>query len=118
MKHIGFGDNKRQDNIWAEYLGKWVVIRVPGIQPSYAGKMIDIKAGEYAVLSPFQDGHFDVKQGFIHEMSNERTIVPLVGSPIEPTTQENIENYCKYQNKKSLEELTKKRVKKKSDKWN
>lgn len=104
MTKIGFGDNTRQEIIWREYIGKWVTIKAQGIPTTYAGKMIEIKDGKYAVLSPFQSGHFDEETGFICGMSNERSLVPLVGSGIEPTTKKNIEDYCKYTNKKSEKE--------------
>lgn len=114
MTDMGFGNNPKQEIVWNEYIGKWVTIKAQGIPTTYAGKMIEIKGGEYAVLSPFQSGHFDVERGFICEMSNERSLIPLVGSGIEPTTKKNIEDYCKYTNKKSDEE--RKKQKKESSK--
>ena len=114
MTGSGFGA-KRRGGIWDEYIGQWVVIRVSGISSSYGGKIVEIKDGN-AYLSPFQDGHFDAEEGFIHGMNNGISLLPLMGSTVEPTTQENIEDYCRYQNKKALEERAKEKDSKESEK--
>ena len=109
MTHPEFGITKKE-SLWNGYLGKWITIRAQGIPTTYVGKMIEIKE-EYAVLSPFQDGYFDEDRGFICTINSGRSLIPLVGSSIEPTTRRSIENYCKYNNKKNSEEREKRKRK-------
>jgi hypothetical protein len=104
MTENGFGINKKE-SIWHNYIGQWVTIRVPGIPTSYAGRVEDIRE-DHALLSPFQSGHY-TDEDFFYEMSKGTSLIPLVGSAIEPTTEKNIIDYCNYMNKKSLEEKAK-----------
>lgn len=101
-----FGYEKTEDEL-TECIGKWVIIYVPGISTNFAGKVDRIKNG-YAFLNPFQRG--DVKEGKLVRglMSDEiGSLVPLIGSAIEPVTEQYLLDYCKLLDKRDEEQLKK-----------
>ena len=68
MTYPKFGITKK-GSLWNEYIEQGITIRAQGIPTAYVGKMIEIKE-EYAVLSSFQDGHFDENMGFIYAINS------------------------------------------------
>jgi len=106
-----FGIDKRK-GLYDKYIGKWVIIYPTGINNSFSGKMVEINEGN-AILNPFQFG--EVKEGKLVRKLISNSIgstIPLVGSVIEPVTEEYLVSYCELMNKKDNEET------KKSDKIN
>jgi len=75
-------------NLYDEYRNKWIVIFPQGIQKTFSGHCVDIREG-YAVLDPFNGKR--LKDGKLENALIEgRSIVPLIGSAVEPTTKEDI----------------------------
>lgn len=101
-----FGYKKTEHEL-SEYIGKWVIIYVPGISTNFAGKIDKIKDG-CAIINPFQRG--DVKEGKLVRglMFDEiGSRVPLAGSTIEPVTEQYLLDYCKLLDKRDEEQLKK-----------
>ena len=100
MVELGIDEKK---GLYDEYIRKWVVIYPHGINSDFSGKCIAIREG-YAVLNPFQGA--EIKEGrLVRKLIRNRgsSLVPLVGSAVEPTTEEHIIRYCKMINKKGGE---------------
>jgi len=75
-------------NLYDEYRNRWIVILPQGIQRIFSGYCADIREG-YAVLDPFHGKQ--LKEGKLEDTLIEgRSIVPLMGSAVEPTTKEDI----------------------------
>ena len=75
-------------NLYDEYRDKWVVIFPQRIQGTFSGYCVDIRE-VYAVLDPFNGKR--LKDGKLENALIEgRSIVPLMGSVVEPTTKEDI----------------------------
>ena len=95
----------RKENFYDEYIGKFVIICPNSGNNNFAGKLIEVKEG-YATLNPFQGGKFDEEGKLVRELIYENSKIYILGTSIEPTTQENIINFCKRMNRKSyLEDL-------------
>jgi hypothetical protein len=93
---FGFDKEKLHDN----YIGRWVLIYSSGLNTAFSGKLMAIKEG-YGLLNPFQ--HEEIKEGkLVRKLVEDDigSIVPLIGSAIEPTTEEYLTAYCEMLNKK------------------
>ncbi len=103
---MGYGIEDKK-GFYQEYVGKWVVVYPAGINTQFSGKLVEIIDG-YGALKPFQGGKIE-KGKLVRKLIGDdgRSLVPLVGSAIEPTTKESIINYCKMFNKKSEESSSK-----------
>jgi hypothetical protein len=106
MAKPGFGLN-RNKGLYDQYLGRFVIIYPAGINTSFSGKVIDIIEG-YAVLNPFQGGEIcegKLVRKLIGHIGN--SLVPLIGSAIEPVTEEYLTEYYKLRDKedKKKEEI-------------
>ncbi|MFH1801350.1 MAG: hypothetical protein ABH804_00755 [archaeon] len=77
MAEIGFCNEEKNESIWDEYIGRYVLIYSQQ-GTTFAGKITGIKEG-YAVLNPFQGGKYDSKKGLIKVMVNENSKVRLIG---------------------------------------
>ena len=93
---ITFGPREKP-GIWDEYLGQYIIVRKPA-GGTVAGKLIGIKDDTYGILSPFQ-GLAYTPNGVRRKVCNGRYLSYLPGADIEPETQKNLENFCKFENK-------------------
>jgi len=97
-----YGVNKKK-GIFDEYIGKYVIIH-PATNTTYLGKITKIE-GDYAVLNPHQTVIYEEGKNGIKKLIGESSLVRISGAiSIEPTTRENLENYCKYINKEAEKE--------------
>jgi hypothetical protein len=97
-----FGIDKKE-GIHEIYIGKWIIIYPQGINGNFTGYCTGIKDG-YAILNPFIGA--EVKEGKLIRKLIENdgsSIIPIIGSAVEPTTKEYLINYHEMMNKKESE---------------
>jgi hypothetical protein len=85
---------KRKENFYDEYIGKFIIY--PSSRNSnFVGKLIEVKEG-YATLNPFRGGEHNEEGKLIRKLIYENSKVFISHcTAIEPTTEENIINFCK-----------------------
>lgn len=101
MTEHGFGFE--MEKLYESYIGKWVLIYPTGVNSNFSGRFMGVKEG-YAILNPFQGG--EIKEGKLVRKiirNDGHSLVPLIGSAIEPVTEKYIIEYCKMLNKKDRE---------------
>ncbi len=91
---------KRKKVVYEDYIGRWALIYPTGLNTTFSGKIVAIVEGN-AILNPFQHG--EIKEGkLVRKLITDKTgsLVPLIGSTIEPTTEKYLIDYCEMMNKK------------------
>ncbi|MEX2017155.1 MAG: hypothetical protein WD876_01650 [Candidatus Pacearchaeota archaeon] len=88
----------------SEYRDRWVLIYSHGLNTTFSGKVSEVRSDGYVRLNPFQ--HIDIKEGkLVRGIIEDETgsLVPWMGSAIEPTTEEYLRAWCEMMNKKDGE---------------
>lgn len=94
---------KEREGLYEKYIHKWIIIYPQGINGNFPGYCTGIKDG-YAILNPFIGA--EIKEGKLIRKLIENdgsSIIPLIGSAIEPTTKEYLMSYHEMMNKKDDE---------------
>jgi hypothetical protein len=95
-KKPGFGPQSKLEGMYDEHISQWVLIDYSNGNKCYSGKMIEIKEGSQAILSPFVGTDWD-ETGHSRVMKEGRLSVCLLGANVEPTTEESINHYLEDQ---------------------
>ena len=91
-----FGIPKRE-KVQDQYIGQYVIIYPSTGNNNFAGKVTDIQDG-FAILNPYQGGYC-TKEGFVKKMIDKNALVDIAhANAVEPTTEENLENFCELWN--------------------
>ncbi len=100
--------------IYGEYIGKYVIL-FPAQGSSYSGKLVNIEKG-HAILNPHQGAEFSKTKGLTRKLIPKNAKVRLEYIiTIEPTTKEDLEAYCEFQNEQDVLELKKRKSKPKDN---
>ena len=84
-----------------KYMGKYIVIDLFGSNSTPAGKLIDLRNG-CAILGPFSRGEWDADKGLVRSLIDDSMPVVIKSiMVITPSTEEDLQNYCRYTNKSS-----------------
>jgi len=103
-----FGIQNHRKKEFEQYVGRWIVICPTGTSKTFGGYCVKVEDG-YAFLNPFQGADIDPEKGLIRKMVEDESMVPLVGSAVEPQTEENIRNSCIYTNNEMEKQREKER---------
>ncbi len=105
----GFGLDSGEE-VWKEYIGRYVVIYPSMHQATFSGKLTRIEDG-YGILHPHISGHYDKEKGLIRHLVNEDSKVDMTHLvAIEPTTRKSIEASCEFLNTQTAMGLEKSKI--------
>lgn len=94
---VGFHPQDTEPTPFDRYKGKWIII-FPQHGSTFPGYLSKIE-GDYLVLNPFQGAEVNNEKGLTRKLVHEDAIVSKHSIiAIEPTTKQNLENSCTYQN--------------------
>jgi hypothetical protein len=91
----------RKEKFYGEYIGQFVMIYPISRNEIFNGRLIDVKDG-LAILNPFQGSEVTGEGKLIRKLIPKNSKVNIIGVvAIEPTTEENLVNYCNARNKEA-----------------
>ncbi|MBI2124209.1 hypothetical protein HYT92_00285 [Candidatus Pacearchaeota archaeon] len=110
----GFGEIEKKADRFQYCIEKYAIFYTTS--RSFGGMLKGIEDG-WLVLQPFQGVVYDVEKGLIRKIINEPMKIrkdDIIG--IEPTTEQDLRNYCEYSNKHPEKDAEKKEKEEKESK--
>lgn len=108
-KKTGFGIPSQKPNLYHQHIGKYRLIHMAGHVRTPHGKIISIDQDNVATLSPYQGIENTSSGDSICLVKNDSSTIHLTpGCIIEPSSKENLYNWCTRINKPDSEDLASK----------